>query len=74
MVMFDKEMQKLLQYSSSEEFDSKVVRHLTSPDNRQQFTYESYLNSHYDKFLKGKEKSEGDSSPEGTSKDATGPN
>ena len=74
LVMFDKEKQKLLQYSSSEDFDSKVVHHLTSPDTRQQFTYESYLNSHYDKFLKGKEKSEADSTPEGTSKDAADPN
>jgi len=58
MVIFDKEKQKLYEYTSSAEFDAKVVHKLTNSHTRLQFKSETYHNSDYGKFIKGKERSD----------------
>ena len=52
IVIFDKEKQRLVEYCSTSDFNSKVVSKLASPDYRKHLKYENYNNGHYSFFEK----------------------
>ena len=45
LVIFDKEKQKVIEYSSATDFDSRMVNHLLRPDNKCLLSYETYDNT-----------------------------
>ena len=52
LVIFDKEKQRLVEYNSQNDFNSKIVSKLTSNDYKQYMKYEFYNNNHYTCFEK----------------------
>ena len=52
IVVFDKEKQRLVEFCSTSDFNSKIIAKLTSPSLRQHLKYENYNNSHYSFFEK----------------------
>ena len=52
MVIFDKEKQRLVEYTSTPDFNSKIVSKLTSPQLRKYLKYENYNNGQYSYFEK----------------------
>ena len=52
MVIFDKEKQRLVEYTSSTDFNSKIVSKLTSPQLKKYLKYENYNNGQYGYFEK----------------------
>ena len=60
MVIFDKEKQKLVEFKSTGDFNSKIVNALTQQDVLLQFKYESYMNQDYPMFQNEKEPVEND--------------
>ena len=52
MVIFDKEKQRLVEYTSTSDFNSKIVAKLASPQLRKYLKYENYNNGQYSYFEK----------------------
>jgi histidinol phosphatase-like enzyme len=51
LVIFDKQKQKLIEFRSSMEFDTKIVDSLTQKDIALHFKHEVYNNTDYSRFL-----------------------
>tara|TARA_B110000285_G_C14774711_1_gene445658 strand:+ start:171 stop:545 length:375 start_codon:yes stop_codon:yes gene_type:complete len=51
MVIFDREKQRLVQYSSSSEFDHNIINQLLDEQTRLQFKYDQFTNESYNKFV-----------------------
>jgi len=54
-VIFDKQKQKLIEFRSSQEFNTKIVESLTQRDIALHFKHEQYNNGDYSKFLQNQE-------------------
>ena len=54
LVIFDRDKQKMYEYNSIDEFDSRVVSKLLSADTKMQFQYEKYQNTDYNSFVNDK--------------------
>lgn len=52
LIIFDKEKQRMVEYNSSEDFNSKIICKLASPEFRKYLKYERYHNEHYPHFEK----------------------
>lgn len=52
LVVLDSQKQRLLKYSSCDEFSAKVVDKIITRENTSKFKYESYTNEHYNYFEK----------------------
>ena len=67
MTIFDKNRQKLVQYSSHYDFNPKVVSQLMSPVNLRLLRYKTFCNQDYDKIANTKQSSKGEKDEESDS-------